>query len=437
MTPTATTIEPGISASAPAAAPAPASAPPPIRPTGTEQHTQTESSLAPTSEFMRYVLAAWSSRYLFRGLFGTLLDKPTIAKGEAANAWWVKANHWVSTPGRLLQKRFPHTTLESKEALTYNAALGVGSLALTLSYSGMVYKDIKNIFSDVVAAEFDKDPKDVTFQDISRSDNKIIQQTINNFWSKLAQRAGVDLLFFPAAWMRNQSLGDLGLGLIGGQMFLDTWKRKPTMFEDLVTFTNNKINPRNGLGQQVSVGEVFDLYQHYNDRFHPEVMFSNVIERSSDESRQWSQSQPIFQRITELMNQTYAYKHTSQLDAETGEPIHQADFPLPKFIFMLGHDLIDTRQPEQTLTLLEIANRQGIPAVKQALGMIAQHQPLEQVRQHFHVTLPTSAAKTNGNDEKNGVLARGSTMQLDAAPVTKIDVESIAHELPAQALQRA
>ncbi len=388
-------------------------------------HTQTQSTLAPTSEFMRYILAAWSSRYLLRGVFGTMFDTLPKEQGGLLGGFRNATQGFLAKPGNWLQKRFPSSSAKSKEAMAYNAALGVGSLALTLSYSGMVYKDIKNIFSEAVAAEFDKDPRDITFKDISRSDNKIVKQTIGNFWSKLGQRAGVNLLFFPAAWLRSQPAGDFMLGLIGGQLFLDTWKRKTTMFEDLVTFINNKINPRNGLGQPIGQGEVFDLYQHYTDKFHPNDMFTNVVENGQGEGALWAQSQPVFQRLTELMNHTYAYKHTTILDPETGNAIPQADFPLPKFIYLLGHDMIDARQPEKTLTLIEIANAHGIPAVKQAQSMIAAHQPLAAIREQFHVRLPT-AQPQKIESENNGVIAKGSTMQLDSAPIAKIDASTIA-----------
>jgi hypothetical protein len=389
-------------------------------------HTHTESTLAPTSEFMRYILAAWSSRYLFRGVYGTLFDTlPKEKGGGLLDGARHKAIDWLAGPRKFLERKFPHVSNDSKFAIAYNTTLGVGSLALTLSYSGMVYKDIKNIFSEAVAAEFDKDPKDVTYKDLTSSENKIVKQTINNFWSKLSQRAGVDLLFFPAAWMRSDKLGDFVLGLIGGQLFLDTWKRKTTMFEDLVTFINNKINPRNGLGQPIGVGEVFDLYQHYTDRFHPNDMFTNVLERGTGEGSLWAGSQPIFQRMTELMNQTYAYKHTTVLD-EAGHAVHQADFTLPKFIYLLGNDMIDVRQPEKTLTLIEIANTHGIPSVKEALNIIQSGGNLPAVRAYFNVTLPHYVDKKM-ESEKNGVIAKGSTMQLDSIPAMKIDASTISN----------
>ncbi len=255
----------------------------------------------------------------------------------------------------------------------------------------------------------------------------MVQQTMQNFWSRFAQRAGIDLLFIPAALSRMDKAGDFVLGLISGQLFLDTWKRKTTMFEDLVTFVNNKINPRNGLGQPIAQGEIFDLYQHYSEKFHPEQMFTNVLERGTGEGAVWASSQPIFARVAELMNETYAYKHQSVIDPATGHARPQANFPLPKFIYLLGQDMINTREPERTLATIEIANQYGIPAVKQASQLWQQGASTEQVLQKF--PLAPRPEKTKADEsEKNGVIAKGSTMQLDrAVPSALLDASSISH----------
>ena len=403
---------------------------PPISPSASPPHINTESTLAPTSEYMRYLLAAWGSRYAIRGLIGTLLDDAKMAKGAETNAWWYQANRWLSSPGRWLQKKLPGSTLAQKEALVFSTTLGIGALALTTSYSNLVYKDIKNIFCEAVAAEFDKDPSQVTRADIDHSKNKMVQQTMHNFWSRFAQRAGIDLLFFPAALTRMERAGDFVLGLISGQLFLDTWKRKTTMFEDLVTFVNNKINPRNGLGQPIAQGEIFDLYQHYNEKFHPEAMFTNVLERGTGEGAIWAASQPIFARVAELMNQTYAYKHQSVIDPATGHAKPLANFTLPKFIYLMGNDLINTREPQRTLATIEIANQYGIPAVKQAVKLWEQGASTGQVLARFPVAPQAEKKIEEKGNEQNGVIAKGSTMQLDRVPGTQLDAATIQHRGP-------
>ena len=320
-----------------------------------------------------------------------------------------------------------------QQLLLHLAAMPGLPWPLTYSYSRVVYRDIKNLFSETVADEFGKPLDAVTNADIHHSQNRIVQRTLSNYSHKKWRRYATDLLFFPAAWMRMEGLVDAVLGLKGVQLFAETWKRKTTMFEDLVTFVNNKINPRNGLGQAISVGEIFDLYQHYEQEYNPSKAFTNVLERSGGEGARWAQSQPIFTRLTELMNLTYAYKHSSVLDPRTGHAIEQAHFALPKLIYLLGHDLIDVNQPAQTLATIEIANRYGIAAVKEMQTMLHQGDSLEMVTQRFpvtaHVTIPASAAIDPG--KKNGVIAKGSTVQLDEAesaapPQTMVEAGSVA-----------
>ncbi len=402
------------------AAPAPLPVPAHVK---DPMHTHTQSTLAPTSEYVRYLLLALPARYIPRGIFGTIFEKDPYKKSALAKT--------LTKPGRWLQEKFQHSTPENKEALAYNAIMGVGSLALTASYSWTVYKDIKNIFSEAVAEETGKPVEKVTWQDLQRSDNRMVQRTMSNFWARTGRRLFTDLLFFPAAALRSTGLGDLMIGVKAGQAFGETWKRKTTMFEDLVTFVNNKINPRNGLGQAINVGEVFDLYQHYTETFAPNRMFTNVLERGTGEGALWAGSQPIFQRLTELMNDTYAYKHSSLLDPTTGHAIRQADFTLPKFIYLLGHDLIDVNQPKKTLTTIEIANRYGISAVKEMNSMLRAGATLEHVVARYPVTLPEATKNAIDHAVKNGVIAKGSTMQIDGvdspAPATTIDANSIAH----------
>lgn len=398
-------------------------------------HTHTQSTLAPTSEWVRYLLLALPARYVPRGIVGMLYETEhhegnMLGRGLAKlSAWFQKATGITSA-----------AEARGREAMAYNTIMGIGSFALSASYARTVYSDIKNIFSEAVAEETGKPVSQIGWTDLKQSNNRIVQKTITNFWHRSARRFATDLLFFPAAAARSTGAGDLGVGLKALQAFGETWKRKTTMFEDLISFVNNKINPRNGLGQAISVGEIFDLYQHYAQEYNPGAAFNNVLERGAGEGARWAQSQPIFERMTELMNLTYAYKHRSVIDENTGQAIRQADFALPKFIFLLGHDLIDVNQPAATLARIEVANRYGIGAVKEMQTMLTSGASLAQVAERFPIAPHTPQSK-KVVEEKNGVIAKGSTVQLDrtehALPATSIDAHSIsgletlgAHSVP-------
>ncbi|MES2984199.1 MAG: hypothetical protein V4735_03325 [Pseudomonadota bacterium] len=390
----------------------------PSAPPSAPQHTRTESTLAPTSEFVRYLLLALPARYIARsGIESALNDKaPGIVKRVVER----------------IASLFKHTGIDRAKGsdIAYDYALGAGSLALTTTYTRLVYKDIQNMFCETVGLELGKPADQVTFSDITHSDNKIVAKTLHNFKVKTAERFGTDLLFFSRAIpaLRWLNVGDLMIGVKAALALGDTWKRKTTMFEDLVTFVNNKINPRNGLGQPIGVGEVFDLYQHYEQAYHPTNAFKDVLERGTDEGARWAQSQPIFQRITELMNLTYAYKHSTVLDPQTGQAVHQAEFTLPVFVYLLGHDLIDVNKPERTLATIEIANRYGIAAVKDMQAQLASGASLADITTRYPVPAHKATDKKTDENEKNSVIAKGSTMQLERAePASRIDVDSIHH----------
>jgi hypothetical protein len=396
-------------------------------------HTQTQSTLAPTAEFTRIFLLAWIIRYIFRG--GAKVGFEPLKEGTTLTA---KLTNMFSAPGRWLQRnsfggRIP---LNEMENAAYSVSLGLGSGLLSWQYSRMVRADIQNLFCETVAEEKGVAPSQVTFKDITQSDNRIIQRTVANYREKTWSRLISDSLFIFLAPLRSEGLTDLLLGGKGVQIFADTWKRKTTMFEDLVTFVNNKINPRNGLGQPISLGEVFDLYQHYTEAFAPEKMFNNVLSRNA--TGRWAHSQPIFQRITELMNETYAYKHTTPADynaaARSG-----SDFPLPKLIDMLGHDLIDPDRPERTLALVEIMNAKGQAATRDAARAIdAGQAPTAVLAQHG--LTPHAPKDEKAPEGNNGVIAKGSTMQLDTAPravVEKAQLQSAPLQSPEETLRQA
>ena len=326
-----------------------------------------------------------------------------------------------------------HSTIRGRlDDMLYSIMLGLGSGALSIRYSRFVRMDIQNLFRESVAQEKGVPQEKVTFEDIAHSDNRIIRTTVANYRKKLWQRLGSDSLFLLAAPLKSMHITDLLLGGKGLQMLSETWRRNPTMFEDLVTFVNNKINPINGLGQPISMGEVFDLYQHYAQAYAPEQAFHGVIEHEKNEGARWVENQVIFQRMTELLNKTYAYKHASIVDQKTGLTVLQADFALPKFIYLLGHDFIDVKAPKQTLTAIEIANSYGIGAVQEMRQMLSAGKSLDEVVKRYPVTLPGVQVQ-NTPEVENGVLAKGASMQTDRVeglgpiPGARIDATSILH----------
>lgn len=452
-------------------------------------HTSIESTMAPTSEFVRYFLLALPSRYIFRGALGIATDNkighpdnPTwlnrlfvplrrsvdktidrfvtdriehsVNEHLAAHPLALSATEGKSTPsdtavtkalataeGKALKQTIsrtlggwdssdlthnmvqhaydsevgkrggdtPKISDRSKRdirrnirgglyGMLYGHALGVGSTALTAGYSALVFSDIKSIFSETVAYELGKDASDISFADIRKSDNRIVQGTVSNWRTKTLSRFATDALFFLSAFGKSERFADLALGVKGTQVLLDTWKREPTMFEQITTLIHNKINPQNGLGQPITAGDVFDLYQHYHLSFSPHKAFTNVIDNDVAESRAWIKGKVVFDRVTELLNNTYAYKHATAIDPVSKQPITRANFGLPKLIYLLGHDMIDPAKPAETLLAIEVANSVGMKAMRNLQAELKQGVPVEALSAKYLGTSPdTLLAETKAN----------------------------------------
>lgn len=355
-------------------------------------HSSTASTLASTSEFVRYFLLALPARYIFRGIFDSVFDnnasKSLKNRAEALTDRFASRTVGLAkdNPIRMEARAKVHGTL-------LDTTYGLGSIALTASYSRLVYQDMLNLFSEAVAYETGKTPKEVSFNDLRKSDNKIVSKTVDNFYWKTGSRFATDLLFFARPFTKLAAWGDLVLGLKGAQVFAETWKREPTLFEHVAALVNNRINPRNGLGQAITVGDVFDLYQHYHIQYRSGKAFANVIENEPAESQIWAKGKVVFDRITTLLNDTYAYKHASSIDAQTGQPIRKADLPLPKLIYLLGHDMIDPANPERTLFYIETANRYGMGAVRDVKARLSQGETLATLQQHYPMPMRLGETK--------------------------------------------
>ncbi len=266
----------------------------------------------------------------------------------------------------------------------YDYGLGTGTLFMTGYYANRVASDIKKVFAETVAYELDKDPRDVTYRDIWSSQNELVKEVRHNFIKKNLGRVATDAVFFAGAlahiprlgFFKKYSFSDLGVGIKGAQLIGEVLNKQTTIFEDLVQIIDNKMNPLKGLGAPISVGEIFDLYQKYTLEHDPKATFRDALSGQNHDGRDWNQSQAIFRRVVELMNNTYKYKH---LGAVASQEMHEsADFALPKFLYLLGNNLIDTYRPDATLAYVEVANRYGIPAVRQLQRALERGIPVEQ-----------------------------------------------------------
>lgn len=302
---------------------------------------------------------------------------------------------------------------------TYDTALGIGSLGVTATYEKRVYDDIKDIFSEAVAYETNKNPDNIGYGDLRDSTNSIVSSTLDNFIGKTQMRLGTDLGFFGRAIttplaklnpklraLNSMRFGDITIGAKGALLINEVMKKDTTIFTDLLSLIDNKINPEKGLGESITSADVIDLYQKYSHKHNPEAAFTDTTIYQQRDQMEWPQAEQVFLRVADLMNQTYMYKHSSLNDIARFESVTSpsVDFALPKLIYLLGNDMIDARKPEESYAYVEMAGKQGlgIEAVKEAKRMVDSGTPIDDVAKQFGVDLaPVETLKAKDGSNKS------------------------------------
>lgn len=364
-------------------------------------------------EFVRNKLGPWGAG----GLVDNTLHYAFITGDE-------------SKPGKVALTDFSKSRIRSAMAAPmfeyfYDNSLGVGSLWMTYILRNKVLHDIQSVYKESVAYELGKDASQVNDDDIFASNNEIIQATVHNYQSKLTQRLAISALPFlkniPA--IRALQFGDAAIGAWGIFWAYDTWGREPTMLELFSDFVNDKLSPKFGIGDPIKPSDIINLYQHYSLKFKPDWAFTNVATSDISEDKLWLQSEGIFREIATLMNESYNYKHKSSIDPDTGLPVQTANFQLPKFIYLLGHGLINIHKPDWSMAFVKIANEYGMDAVKEVERAFKRDMDLESILKKYPVSLDH---KIGADREAKIVKDKDYTEpKPDIVPAEKTDVLNV------------
>jgi hypothetical protein len=376
-------------------------------------HTGVTKDPASTPGYFRMLLAALPARYAIRGVVNFFKEMPAfswmdryvlgipkkmepfqyymLGSAEAESAEKIlrrshlydphvtaeKLESWRSNPIKR-QDGLDHLRKEMRDRILdshYDNLLGVGSAVITGMYAMRVKTDIWHAFAETVAYENGKNPRDITFRDIMNSDNSIARATVSNFIHKTMGRLATDAIFFGRqlahvpglpAGLKTFNFGELAIGAKGYFLLRDILAKQTTFFEDLTQLIDRKLNPIKGIGEPISASDVIDLYQKYAMKHNKDAAFKDATIRERRDGVEWPKAERLFSRIADLMNQTYKYKHSSidHVSYESRELQATSDFALPKFLYLLGHGLLDSRRPEQSLAYVELANKQGMDAVR-------------------------------------------------------------------------
>jgi len=275
------------------------------------------------------------------------------------------------------------------ETHKYSGIAGAIMYGVAGYYAYTTWNDMKQIMSEAVAWEKGKDPKDVTFRDFWNSDNTVVKQTINNYATYNMRRLAVNAAFFlpflakplakKFAFLRNPELGvDLGVAANAAYLFSDILTRRVTPFEELQTLIDTKVNHTDHFSDKVQSSELLDVYERHA-QYSPEDKTHSFLRQRG--TPQWDESCKLFDRMAELINQTYG-----------NEPMHEkANFGFSKFIYMMGHGMIDPDHIDRSLVCVEIANLHGPKNAEAAMSELRSGSTIDDIRTQFNVPVPQTA----------------------------------------------
>ncbi len=323
-------------------------------------------------------------------------------------------------------RQLKKNTLYALNRTTFDAFLGLGSLGVTGYYTHRVMNDIKTTFAETVAYEnYPKAPNDITFEDIMRSENKIVRDTINDLKLKTVARVGTDLLFFGRMLgyipglqgFRQIKFGGIMMGIKGMLLLTETQRRDTSLFKDISEFVDDKLSLDKGLSDEITTSDLLDMYQKYEKDHAPEKRFRSTINNDTTSEAEWQLSHIVFGRMAELINNTYKYKHGIDTNADSVQQIEQdilkthQNLALPKFWYLLGHDMIDASQPIKTLFLVEVTNFWSAQTARKASARLNAGENFYKVAEDY----PVDFERVLGNVDPKLTVISQKAREIDRA----------------------
>lgn len=259
----------------------------------------------------------------------------------------------------------------------------VGAFMMTVSsfYMKRTYDDIKGAFAEAVAMETGKKPEDVGVRDLLKSDNTLVEAARHNFIKYNSRRFAVNLPFFANRVFKENvdPKNAVLLGTAANSLYLmnDVLSRKETFFERLQSFVDGKIVHSEQIGDKIKAVDLINLYElHARDK-DPKYQFNGRMD-----TQEWQDKVKIFGRMAELLNETYGNEPNKD----------KANFNLSKMIYLMGHGMVDAKTPERSCTMIEVANRYGIEAVKDIQAHASAKEEVAYARQRYPVTVAGECA---------------------------------------------
>ncbi len=342
------------------------------------------------SPFMKLIAPFIATRYFWLAIeeinpFDFLKKRDSLIKDGAISAHSVGKPWKEPSMGRYFSRNFAAFGM----GLTFLAAMGF--------YSRNTFKDIKSLYSEAVAYEFDKKPEDVTLWDIfSKSENAALKVTRGAYLRRTAARlATAGSFFFPWQIFRGYkelkpeygANANAGVGAVGAYLLAEGYLRDKSFFDALQEMVSSDLHHNNANpNQSITSMRIKGLLALQRKHLNKDYQWPNA------DSPEGKSQLLLAERIASLMNQTYG----------NDERVEEANFTIGKFIYLAGFGLLD-KFPE-SLAFVELANKSAdMKEVKQAaLQIKTGHQP-QQVFAEFGIDMNELANVDNkivrGNDK--------------------------------------
>jgi len=319
-----------------------------------------------TSIFWQAILPFLSVRYLFEGtdiLFG---PNKKIRKNDRIF-------------GKFKDEGIQKWLTSNIATIAFGAAIN----AFTAFYTRRTYKDIKTLSAEAVGYELGKDPKEVKFHDMRKSQNAIVKTTTHSLVTRTIKRLSAGFTFFiPWAPLfnskkyrhkGNDDLDNVGLklgsGVMGAYLFSDGFLRKQSLFEAMQEMVDVKINHTTADPNILISASDIDLLFNLNERAENKA-YKPPVPNSLEAQR----NRQLSTLIADMMNHTY----------NTAPP--DANFTVGKFVYLLGNGYLDTFP--NSLGYVELASKsKDMQEVKAAAAAIKGGNNPEAVFQEFGIRL--------------------------------------------------
>lgn len=324
-----------------------------------------------------------------------------------------------------LNQRYKNLMLD----VAFDTTLGAYMFGVTGTYEYNVYKNIRKVYAETVAYEDDKRPESIRLSDFRHSNNRLVQNTMLNFRDKTFSRLGTDLGFFgrwlgyvhpSLSMLKNFKFGETIGGLKLAQSLGSVYTRRNTIFEEICSLIEKKINPIRGISESITAPDLIDVYQNYAHTVEPRRAFHDITIHQTSDVIDWKRAESVFSLAAELMNRTYKYKHNrvDEMPAEMRVRADPGNFTLPKFLYLLGHDLIDPAKPEQSMAYVQVANQYGMQAVKQLQASLEKGMALEEAIKPYSIDFYFLKQVDARRAEEQAVRRR--TVDTNPPPSTRI-----------------